>query len=87
MHDLSVTFNNSMAVFSDSLIVGNHDSITLFGTRPQGRLSDYSRRLSSLLLDSTKNLDIAIEDVIFEIDRFERTLHVPPKKFWQKNAA
>lgn len=71
MYDVSKKANDSVALFTGSLVVGNHDSITLFGIHAQNSLKEYSRKVSALFLKDTVDLDKAIADVISEIDKFE----------------
>lgn len=84
MNDFSSVAENAMNVFSDSLIVGNHDSITLFGIRPQNSMRDYSRKVASMLLEESLDTDMAIGDVIAEIQRFEMRSRRPIISFLRK---
>lgn len=84
MNDFSSVAKNAMNVFSDSLIVGNHDSITLFGIHPQNSMRDYSRKVGSMLLEDTSDTDMAISDVIAEIQRFENRSRSPVISFLRK---
>lgn len=69
--DLLKETRKAIALFDGTLVVGNHDSITLLGTQSQNRLRDYSRAVSKLLLRDNDELDTAIEDVVSEIEKFE----------------
>ena len=84
MNDFSSVAENAMNVFRDSLIVGNHDSITLFGIRPQNSMRDYSRKVASMLLEESLDTDMAIGDVIAEIQRFEMRSQSPFISFMRK---
>ena len=84
MNDFSSVAKNAMNVFSDSLIVGNHDSITLFGIHPQNSMRDYSRKVGSMLLEETSDADMAISDVIAEIQHFEKRSRSPIISFLRK---
>lgn len=84
MNDFSSVAQNVMNVFSDSLIVGNHDSITLFGIHPQNSMRDYSRKVGSMLLEDTLDTDMAISDVIAEIQYFEKRSRSPIISFLRK---
>jgi uncharacterized protein YaaN involved in tellurite resistance len=84
VNDFSSVAQNVMNVFSDSLIVGNHDSITLFGIHPQNSMRDYSRKVGSMLLEDTLDTDMAISDVIAEIQYFEKRSRSPIISFLRK---
>jgi uncharacterized protein YaaN involved in tellurite resistance len=84
VNDFSSVAENAMNVFRDSLIVGNHDSITLFGIRPQNSMRDYSRKVASMLLGESLDTDMAIGDVIAEIQRFEMCSRSPIISFLRK---
>jgi uncharacterized protein YaaN involved in tellurite resistance len=84
VNDFSSVAKNAMNVFSDSLIVGNHDSITLFGIHPQNSMRDYSRKVVSMLLEESSDTDMAISDVIAEIQHFEMRSRSPIISFLRK---
>jgi uncharacterized protein YaaN involved in tellurite resistance len=84
VNDFSSVAENAMNVFSDSLIVGNHDSITLFGIHPQNSMRDYSRKVASMLLGESLDTDMAIGDVIAEIQNFEIRSRSPVISFLRK---
>ena len=69
---MSLRTSEAVSLFNGTLIVGNHDTITLFGSQPQNNMKDYSRRLTTLLLKETEEIDMAISDVIKEIEQFEQ---------------
>ena len=71
MDDALRTARNSVALFDGSLVVGNHDSITLLGSKSQAKLRDYSRSASKLFLRNNDEINAAIEDVVFQIDKLE----------------
>lgn len=77
MCNYSSIANDTVKVFSGDLIFGDHDSITLFGIQAQNSLKDYSRRVTALLLKETENLDMAMSEVICEIERFEGKINRP----------
>lgn len=71
MGDLLQDTRAAIGVFSPDLIVGNHDSITLFGAQAQIKLRDYSKAVSKLFMRSNDELETAIDDVVLEIEKFE----------------
>ena len=71
MSDLSSAAKNAMGAFGGSLIVGNHDSITLFGIHPQNSMREHSRKVAEMLLKESADIDMAIGEVIEEIRYFE----------------
>ena len=81
MCDVSLDVRNAKKIFGGSLVVGDHDTITLFGIHPQNSLKDYSRRVTTLLLKDTAELDLAIADVLSEIEHFELRAKKPIKSF------
>jgi uncharacterized protein YaaN involved in tellurite resistance len=82
MCSVSSDVDDEIKIFSGSLIVGNHDSITLFGIHPQNALKTYSRRVTDLLLKETAELDMTITDVLSEIEHFETKTQKLTKSFW-----
>ena len=71
MGDVLQHTRDAIEIFDGDLIIGNHDSITLFGTQSQVKLRDYSKAISKLLLRNNDELELAIEDVISEIEKSE----------------
>ena len=82
MDDISKKAADTKALLTGTLIVGNHDSISLFGIHAQNSLKDYSRKVTSLLLKNTEELDVAVSEIVTEIEQFESTISAPPKTFW-----
>lgn len=71
MSDLLKDTRNAIAMFDGDLVIGNHDSITLLGSQSQVKLRNYSRSISNLLFKNTDELEVAINDVVSEIEKFE----------------
>ena len=71
MGDVLQHTRDAIGIFDGDLIIGNHDSITLFGAQSQVRLRDYSKAVSKLLLRNNDELELAIEEVISEIEKSE----------------
>lgn len=84
MSDLSSAAKNAMGVFGGSLIVGNHDSITLFGIHPQNSMREHSRKVAEMLLKESADIDMAIGEVIEEIRHFEMHLRNPVTSLLRK---
>lgn len=55
----------------NQLIVGNDDSILLFGCEAQQQLIEFSKAISNQLLNSNGNLEYLIHDLLEEIDDFQ----------------
>lgn len=55
-------------IFKSELVVGNHDTITLFGNQAQMRIKDYSSTVSKMLQRSNDELELAIEETVSGID-------------------
>lgn len=55
----------------NQLIVGNDDSILLFGCEAQQQLREFSKAISNQLLNSNGDLEYLIYDILNEIDDFQ----------------
>lgn len=55
----------------NQLIVGNDDSILLFGCEAQQQLREFSKAISNQLLNSKGDLEYLIHDLLKEIDDFQ----------------
>ncbi len=55
----------------DELVVGNADSILLFGCEAQQQLREFSKIISNQLLNSNGDLEYLIHDILNEIDDFQ----------------
>lgn len=55
----------------NQLIVGNDDSILLFGCEAQQQLREFSKAISNQLLNSNGDLEFLIHDLLKEIDDFQ----------------
>ena len=66
--------NSSLAIFGEKLIVGNHDTITLWGNKYQSTLKDYVRVISNMLLSNNEALESKINEVIESINKFEKCI-------------
>ena len=53
---------------ANELIVGNHDSLILFGNDAQQTLIDVSKKLSSVVLKDNGEIEYLIQDIVFQID-------------------
>lgn len=58
----------------NELIVGNEDSILMFGCEAQQRLSQFSKTISNQLFSNNGNLEYLIHDTLKEIDDFQRLI-------------
>ena len=58
----------------NQLIVGNDDSILLFGCEAQQQLREFSKAISNQLLNSNGNLEYLIHDLLKEIDDFQLSI-------------
>lgn len=56
MPNLENDLKKVFEIFNNSLVVGNHDTISLLGAKRQNELNDYSKKFSQILLN--KNVDI-----------------------------
>lgn len=55
----------------NQLIVGNDDSILLFGCEAQQQLREFSKAISNQLLNGNGDLEYLIHDILNEIDDFQ----------------
>lgn len=62
---------NKEILGQDELIVGNADSILLFGCEAQQQLREFSKIISHQLLNSNGELEYLIHDMLNEIDDFQ----------------
>lgn len=84
MCEISLNIAETIKIYDGTLIVGNHDSITLWGIQPQNNLKDYARKVTALLLKETAELDEALVDVLTEIEQFEIKVNKPIGIFGKK---
>ena len=73
MDSLKKIVDDVSGTFCCCLIVGNHDTITLFGINEQNDLSNYTRKITNSLLQEHKELDIFIMKILAEIKKFDNT--------------
>lgn len=62
---------NKEILGQDELIVGNADSILLFGCEAQQQLREFSKIISNQLLNGNGELEYLIHDILNEIDDFQ----------------
>lgn len=82
----SIDISGAISVFGDSLIVGDHDSVTLFGIHAQNNLKEYARKTSSLLMKDTSDIDAAIVNVLTELNSFEKASQKSALPWLRRNA-
>ena len=58
----------------NKLIVGNSDSILMFGFEEQQMLREFSKTISNQLLNCNGELEYLIHDILNEIDDFQRSV-------------
>lgn len=58
----------------NKLIVGNSDSILMFGCEEQKMLREFSKTISNQLLNCNGELEYLIHDILNEIDDFQRSV-------------
>lgn len=58
----------------NKLIVGNPDSILMFGCEEQQMLREFSKTISNQLLNGNWELEYLIHDILNEIDDFQRSV-------------
>ena len=58
----------------NKLIVGNSDSILMFGFEEQQMLREFSKTISNQLLNCNGELEYLIHDILNEIDGFQRSV-------------
>lgn len=68
-------------LFCGTLIVGNHDSITLYGIHAQNSLKDYARRIASVLLNEAEKSESFVSELLQEMERFEGIVNRPKATF------
>lgn len=85
MSDVRVISSEATSIFGGDLVVGNQDSITLFGIQPQNSLKDYSKKITKLMFKENEELDRAISDILAEIECFELTVNGSIKSFFSRH--
>ena len=58
----------------NKLIVGNPDSILMFGCEEQQMLREFSKTISNQFLNGNWELEYLIHDILNEIDDFQRSV-------------
>ena len=58
----------------NELIIGNSDSILMFGCEEQQMLREFSKTISNQLLNCNGELEYLIHDILNEIDDFQRSV-------------
>lgn len=82
---MDVINDNYRIVAPNELVVGNHDSLVLFGSDAQQKLREVSKSLSSLLLNDNGDLEYLIHDIIVEIDVFQKNITEKPRFIFLKS--
>lgn len=69
----------------NKLIVGNSDSILMFGCEEQQMLREFSKTISNQLLNCNGELEYLIHDILNEIDDFQRSVEKKQLVFISSN--
>ena len=69
----------------NKLIVGNPDSILMFGCEEQQMLREFSKTISNQLLNCNGELEYLIHDILNEIDDFQRSVEKKQLVFVSSN--
>ena len=69
----------------NKLIVGNSDSILMFGCEEQQMLREFSKTISNQLLNCNGELEFLIHDILNEIDGFQRSVEKKQLVFISSN--
>ena len=69
----------------NKLIVGNSDSILMFGFEEQQMLREFSKTISNQLLNCNGELEYLIHDILNEIDGFQRSVEKKQLVFISSN--
>ncbi len=65
--------NKATLDFSGELIVGDHDSLTIFANEPQNKLRFTSKSIAEIAMRSTEDLESIINQILIEIDTVQVT--------------
>lgn len=71
MSDLKNMSHETIAIMSGKLIVGNHDTITLFGRPLQEQLNDITKDILDILLNSNIDIYKGLNEILAEIEEAE----------------
>ena len=63
--------NSPALVMPGELIVGNHDSLTIFANEPQNQLRFASKTIAEIALHSTEDLELILKQIMLEIDTIQ----------------
>lgn len=77
--------NENNIVMQNELIIGNSDSILLFGSDIQQQLADFSKMISSQLVYNTNDLESLIHDILDEINDFQNSIKKKPMFLFGSN--
>ena len=69
----------------NELIIGNSDSILMFGCEEQQMLREFSKTISNQLLNCNEELEYLIHDILNEIDDFQRSVEKKQMFFINSN--
>ena len=69
----------------NELIIGNSDSILMFGCEEQQMLREFSKTISNQLLNCNGELEYLIHDILNEIDDFQRSVEKKQMFFINSN--
>lgn len=69
----------------NELIIGNSDSILMFGCEEQQMLREFSKTISNQLLNCNGELEYLIHDILNEIDDFQRAVEKKQMFFINSN--
>jgi len=72
MSDLINVSNETIAIMSGKLIIGNHDTITLFGMQLQNKVNDITKDTLSILLKNNNDIYECLNDIVTEIDEIDK---------------
>lgn len=71
MCDISCEIRAAIGLTSGALIVGNQDSLTLWGASAQSRLRDCTNSISRLMLQDNCEIESAILKILGELDQLQ----------------
>lgn len=76
---LSKCLNKLFSVLQGELIIGDHDSLSAFGSAEQQKLEETSKIITKLFLKQGYDIEIAINNILDELKKFDFLIQ---KKSW-----
>ena len=78
-------YTNCKIISNGELVVGDSDSLLLYGCDAQQQLRDFSKAISMQVLNGNEDLEYLIQSILSEIEKFQNLTEKKPKLFWKNS--